>query len=245
MHFPTQRESVNTIVKLAEKWLEAHPKNILVLRPPANYGYEFLLVQLSQHFKFKIHVGNATFKDYQYIPDFDTYISNNPYHCGRIHLCASGNANKWNLRKSVCSPSLNERYICIIRPTAMKWKNLNANDQYYDSDNDVANMHSVCYSNHSSYDEIKFLIQYLQPKSIKLNVVPNDVCQRNKMYSILDDITKEYEPNNEQIDMETTESVCTEYNFFKITSNNSKRSMSMSMVKDEISQLKIKKRRKF
>lgn len=243
MHFPTQRESVNTIIKLANAWLEAHPRNVVMLRPPANYGYEFLLVQLSQHFKFKIHVGNATFQDYQYIPDFDTFISNNPYHCGRIHLCASGDARKWQLRKSVCSPSLDQRYVCIIRPTAMKWKHLSATDQHYDTDSDVTNIHSVCYSNHSSYDEIKYLIQYLQPKSIKLNVVPSNVCQRNEIYSALDTITKDYEPNKQQMDMEVSESICTEYNFSEITSHTNKR--SMSIVQDEISQLKIKRRRQF
>lgn len=78
VHFPSQRKSVDTIINLTAKWLQAHPKNVLFLRPPANYGYEFLLVQLSQHFKVKIHVANATFQDYQYIPDFDSYISDNP-----------------------------------------------------------------------------------------------------------------------------------------------------------------------
>lgn len=242
LHFPSQRESVDTIIKLTETWLQAHPKNVVFLRPPANYGYEFLLVQLSQHFKAKIHVTNATFRDYQYIPDFDSYISDNRYHCGRIHLCPSGDNNKWQLKKSTCLPSVHERYVCIIRPTAMKWRNLEANDQHYEMHAGMDNTYSVCYSNHSSHDEIKFLIQYLQPKSVKLNVVPQNICQRNEMYAIVDAITKEYQPKEQTFDMNVEETVCTEYNFVKMTSKTTRRSMSIN--KDEISLLKIKKRRR-
>ncbi|XP_055315126.1 protein artemis-like isoform X1 [Sitodiplosis mosellana] len=241
-YFPKQRESINTIIELTEKWLEANPKNIVYIRPPANYGYEFLLVQLSQYFKVKIHVTNATFKDYVYIPDIDTYISNNPYHCGRIHLCPSGNANQWKLRKSLCLPKLDERHICIIRPTAMKWRKLAANDIHYESHAEVPNSYSVCYSNHSSHDEIKFLIQYLRPKIVKLNVVPNNVCQKNAMYGVLDEITKEYQTDEQKIDMEVQESKCIEYNFHRITSIATKSSISLE--KDEISLLKVKKRRR-
>lgn len=240
VNFPKQRESVNTIIELTEKWLEANPKNVIMLRPPANYGYEFLLVQLSQYFKVKIHVTNSTFKDYLYIPDFDTYISNNVYHCGRIHLCSSG--SEWQIRKSTCLPKLDQRHICIIRPTAMKWKNLTENDKHYESHSDVENSYSVCYSNHSSYDEIKFFIQYLRPKDVKLNVIPDNICQRNAMYSVLDAITKEYQPNEQEIEMNIEGTASITYNFHKITSVAMRRSMSLA--KDDISQLKIKRRRK-
>lgn len=242
VNFPKQRESVNTIIKLTEKWLEVNPKNVILLRPPANYGYEFLLVQLSQYFKVKIHVTNSTFNDYLYIPDFDTYITNNSYHCGRIHLCAAGGENQWQLRKSVCLPKLDERHICIIRPTAMKWRNLSANDKHYEEHPDVENCFSVCYSNHSSYDEIKDLIQYLRPKTVKLNVIPKNTGQRNEMYSVLDAITKDYQPNEREVDVAVEESTCIKYSFHKITTCAMKRSISLE--KDEISRLKIKKRKR-
>lgn len=243
VHFPKQRESINTVIELTEKWLDANPKNVCILRPPANYGYEFLLVQLAQYFKVKIHVTNATFKDYLYIPDFDTYISNNPYHCGRIHLCPSGNANQWQLRKSACLPKLDEQHICIIRPTAMKWKNLAVNDVHYESHSDVPNCYSVCYSNHSSHDEIKFLIQYLRPKRVKLNVLPNNISQRKAMYDAVDAITKEYQTNEQETDTDAHESECVEYKFHRIKAAIATKS-SMSLAKDEISMLKIKRRKR-
>ncbi|XP_031619615.1 protein artemis-like isoform X2 [Contarinia nasturtii] len=142
-NFPRQRDSVNTIIDLTENWLDAHPKNVVLLRPPANYGYEFLLVELSQYFKFKIHVAKSTYNDYLYIPEFDSYISSNPYYCGRIHLCSPDDGNtEWKSKTSTCLSKLDERHICIIRPTAMKWKNLNEDEKHYEDVVGVANAFS-------------------------------------------------------------------------------------------------------
>lgn len=250
--FPTQRESVNEIIKLTENWLNANPKNVIMLRPPAAYGYEFLLVELAQHFRIKIHVSNATCKDYLHVPGFDAYISNNRLHCGRIHLCSAGKPGKsvkafknWQIRKSMCLPSLNENYICIIRPTAMKWKNLDTNDTIYQPHDEIDNVYFVCYSNHSSYDEIKYLIQYLRPKSIKLNVVPENICQRNEMYRIVDIIADEYRTKKQTSDnIAVVESSSTDYNFARITSIDSVRK-SMSLITDDIPMIKVKKRKQF
>lgn len=236
-YFPRQRESVKTIIKLTEDWLDAHPKNVVLLRPPANYGYEFLMVELSQHFRNKIHVTKSTYKDYLYIPEFDSYISSNPHHCGRIHLCAPEDDSKWQSKTSTCLPNLEEKHICIIRPTAMKWKNLNEDDKHYEAYDGVANTFSVCYSNHSSYDEIKFLIEYLRPKDVKFNVVPKDISQKNHMDIILHDITKEYLPKPPR----------RKVNYLKYTAFlASQEYLSMSWEttsEDRVSNLNIKRRR--
>lgn len=242
MHFPKQRESINIITKLAEDWLAKNPKNVVVLRPPAAYGYEFLLMELSKYFGTKIHVQNSTFKDYLYIPQFDSYISNNRFHCGRIHLCST-NPVQWQLFECPCMPGLDKCHICIIRPTAMKWRNLNATDQYYEKYNEFDNIYSVCYSNHSSLNEIKFLINYLRPKMIKLNVIPKNVRQQQSMYDILSEITEEnnIEINGDAMDGTEPQSESI-FNFSKILSIPKKRSMSLDP--DEISQLSFRKRPK-
>lgn len=240
--FPTQRDSINAIIKLTEDWLNAHPKNVVVLRPPAAYGYEFLLTQLAKYFHVKIHVSKITFKDYMFIPDFDSYISNNRLHCGRIHLCGSEESNnKWQIRKSKCLPKLDEKHIRIIRPTAMKWRNLKKNDTIHSAHDEIDNVYFVCYSNHSSYDEIKFLIQYIQPKSVKLNVVPKTIFQRNEMYKLLDTIIDDYRKKPNTIEVEVDELPPQNYDIVRITSISVKRSMSLA--RDEIPTVKIKKRK--
>lgn len=266
VYFPKQRESIQAIIRLTEKWLAKHDKNIVLLRPPAAYGYEFLLQQLSEHFGVKIHVTNATFKDYLHIPQFDKYMSNNRFRCGRIHLCST-NPAKWQLKECPCLPSkLDEKHICIIRPTAMKWRKLNAADKCFEEHNEETNVYSVCYSNHASLGEIKSLVQYLQPRVIKLNVVPKNPKQIQKMYDIIQDMTKAIARSTDSADALTitakgstetataipmkTDKMGAEdaqtdntYQFNNIMTNKTKRSIS-SKADDEISQLKFRKRPK-
>lgn len=258
MHFPRQRESIQAIIRLTEKWLAKHDKNIVLLRPPAAYGYEFLLQQLSQHFGVKIHVTNATFKDYLHIPQFDMYMSNNRFRCGRIHLCST-NPMKWQSKECPCLPTkLNEKHICIIRPTAMKWRRLTATDTCFEEHNEKTNVYSVCYSNHASLGEIEFFVRYLQPKAIKLNVVPKNVKQIQKMYDILHEMTKDMEGSANGAEATETATSTTKtikmdvkdaqadnaYQFNHIIANTKKQTMSSTVDADEISQLKFRKRPK-
>lgn len=267
-HFPRQRESIEAIIRLTEQWLAKHDKNIVLLRPPAAYGYEFLLQQLSLHFGVKIHVTNATFKDYLHIPEFDMYMSNNRFRCGRIHLCAT-NPTKWQAKECPClSSKLNEKHICIIRPSAMKWRRLNASDTNFEEHNETTNVYSVCYSNHASLEEIEHLVRYLQPKAIKLNVVPKNTKQIQKMYDILHEMTKDMERSAERAEVATTTTSTTittattaktikadmndaqaqdnAYQFKHIIANKTKRCMPSNgnADEDEISQLKFRKRPK-
>lgn len=237
LHFPKQRESINAILNLTDEWLKAHSKNVVVLRPPAAYGYEFLLIELSQYFKVKIHVSNSTFEDYLYIPELDDVISNNPFHCDRIHLCSS-NPNQWLLKECPCLPNLDASHICIIRPTAMKWRHLSASDQIHEKLEEVCNVYRVCYSNHSSLEEIQFLIRYLRPKMIKLNVVPKNSRQRSQMFNIVQAAYKGCE--NFKFEVMEVEEIAPEHNFQKIISSTQRRSMSLAA--DEISQFTLKKR---
>lgn len=194
-YFPTQRNSINIIIKIIEQWLNENHENIVILRPPANYGYEFVLTQISKYFNEKIHVSNESAKDYLFIPELDAHVSSDIKSTGRIHLCSSGNSSdKWHAKKCMCLPQIDEKNICIVRPTAMKWKKLNVNDECYERHINIDNCYFVCYSNHSSYDEIKHFIQYLRPKNVRLNVIPSEMIQRNNMFNALDEIINEYQP---------------------------------------------------
>lgn len=176
---------------LTDRWLKTHDKNIVVIRPPANYGYEHVLVQISQHFEQKTHSCGIASEDYLFVPEFDAHIDSNQHLCGRIHLCPPGKSKNWFSKEIACLPDLDEKHVCIIRPTAMKWTNFQKFDQNYAPHEAIENVYFVCYSNHSSYSEIKDVIHYLKPNAVKLNVLPSDIGERNRMYSCLDEITKD------------------------------------------------------
>lgn len=244
--FPMQKESIACIITLIEKWFAAHDKNIVIFRPPASVGYEHLLVEISRHFQQKIHLSGLVYKDYLHIPEYDVHFDNDAYSCGRIHLCGNGEAmNKWFSKKSVCSPDVKEEHVCIIRPTAMRWHNFTKNSQCYVAHEEIKNVYFVCYSNHSSFNEIKDLIDYLKPKTIKLNVIPKTTEERNEMYSVLDDITKELHVH-QPLELDKNENGASKSNercFQRILAA-ATQNQSMVKIEDDISNIRIKRRRK-
>lgn len=176
LEFPAQRQSVDAIIELTESWLLKNSENVVVIRMPANYGYEFLLSLLAEHFAKQIHIASANVCDYSFLPELDGCYSGYVTKNTRIHFqceaeCAS---RQWTGRKIVCCPSLAENHIRIIRPTAMKWTDWKRNTPIVVPHEDFPETFFVCYSNHSSFTEIKQLIQFINAKSVKFNVLPAD-----------------------------------------------------------------------
>lgn len=174
---------------------------MVVFRTPANYGYEYLLTEISKKFKQKIHIDRDAYKDYFFIPEFDNCFSQQLEQCGRIHLCSCNSTEysdrSWADRTIECLPDLDEQYVRVIRPTAMRWNGWDAEHKYHAVDSKDTNVVYVCYSTHSSYEEIRDFLSYLKPKAVKMNVMPNCANTRADMARYLDEIVNEYEMNEE------------------------------------------------
>lgn len=191
--FPSQRQSANTISTIASQWVNSDPNNIVALRPPANIGYEFLVMELSRYLGQRLHVSNALYAEYSAIPELSECITQAIESSARIHLCTPETQFNWKSDKCRCLPSLKAENVCIIRPTACRWTNLKSTDACYEK-NGFKNWYFVCYSNHASYAEIKYLIEYLKPYDIKLNVVPKEADSRKRMIDELGRIMELYRP---------------------------------------------------
>lgn len=192
-YFPTQFESTETIKTLANDWLSASKDNHVVIRPPANYGYEYLLTALSEKLNMKIHITNPAFADsYKYITEYNKHFDDLLDLEGRIriHLCSTNETAgyQWHKRMLPCRSTISADKIRVIRPTAMKWKNLTANDPHFERNGDDPNVYFVCYSNHASFDEIQNLIEFLKPKNVHLNVEPDNSDEKRQMKSALNSI---------------------------------------------------------
>lgn len=192
-YFPTQCQSTETIKTLSDDWLSASKNNHVVIRPPANYGYEFLLTTLSEKLNMKIHITNSAFADaYKYIMDYNKHFDDLLDLEGRIriHLCSTNESAGYQWHKKVlpCRSSISADKIRVIRPTAMKWKNLTENDPHFEMNAGDSNVYFVCYSNHASFDEIKDLIEFLKPKNVHLNVEADNAEEKRKMKSALNSI---------------------------------------------------------
>lgn len=241
-YFPSQRQSVETICALASQWINRDPKNIVVMRPPANIGYEFVLLELSNCLRQRIHVSNALYAEYCAIPELSECITQAIEESARIHLCPPEcSKSKWQCRTCICLPSVNVENVCIIRPTAMKWSNLKPTDDemYYEKCGPNDDLYFVCYSNHSSYREIKYLIEYLKPKDIKLNVMPSETHVKQRMIDDLTNMVDSYRPEKTPIVYNNSNS--TNYKFDSIKWSEVK--CQVVQFDDEIAQTVIKRRK--
>jgi DNA repair metallo-beta-lactamase len=191
--FPPQHESINAIIDLIRPWLEKSTKHQIVLKTPATYGSELLFKKISKATNMKIHVNDAVYEQYRYIPDMDNCLTKspvNPLQC-RIHAC-------YGPEKEACLKDYkNSKLLRIIRPSAMIWRYWNTGEDIVtkilsptkDSSNKTET-YRVCYSNHSSLSEIRDLLLYLKPKKVNLNVVNSGTKQ--EMFALKQQIMEEY-----------------------------------------------------
>lgn len=182
LNFPTQQQSVNAIIELTQAWLLKNDSNVVAIRMPANYGYEFMLSGLAEKVKTQIHIDSANAGDYSYLPDLDGTYTGCMSKDVRIHFqCGNDQMGKWKQKFIACCPSLAPKHIRIIRPTAMKWENWRQSDPIYELYDEIPEIYSVCYSNHSSFTEIKQLIQFIQAENVQFNVMPSNGDGRREM----------------------------------------------------------------
>lgn len=247
--FPRRKHSIEKIIHLIEEWLIKNRRNVIVIRPPAYYGYEYLIVELQKKFREKIHIGSEAFKDYCYIPDFDNAFDRTVNLCGRIHICPPVPSHSdtyytrsWCRRTLDCMPDLDEEYIRIIRPTATRWTNWKENKIIYEG-NHCDNIYYVCYATHASYLEIQDFLKYLKPKIVKLNVIPSNSDQRNEMENYLQQIVDGYQSN----EAKSSNSIA-DWNFYsKIEFNQIQVNETLSFqdtMDDAISRTRIKRRKR-
>lgn len=206
LEFPTQRQSVDAIIELTKSWLLKNTENVVVIRMPANYGYEFLLSLLGEQFAQQIHIASANVCDYSFLPELDGcytgYVTKNT----RIHFqCEADLASRqWTSRKIVCCPSLPENRIRVIRPTAMKWTEWKRNTPIVLPHEEFLETFFVCYSNHSSFTEIKQLIQFIKAKCVKFNVMPAD--KRLEIHAAYQQIVNDDDKTKEESAMSVPDS---------------------------------------
>lgn len=161
LDFPSQQDSVDQICTLIEDWLWKDGTNKIYLDTSARYGYEYLFIEIFKKIKKRICVPMAEFNKYRHIPELDEATT-----CDQ-------NASIHAIRTSFfMTPHMNEPGIRRIKISAMRWK------QWKDG-NDISKKNGradffVCYSNHSSFNEICNFLKLLKPKAVFFNCVPKD-----------------------------------------------------------------------
>lgn len=153
-HFPLRKQSTSELLACMENWLNSDMKNIINIDTPANYGSEYILIDVYKKFNLPIHVDKMRYELYRCYPEMDKVVTLNNF--TRIHyLCSCPKTS-----------------FLTTRLTAMRWrywKPTKAIIQYSGS-----NLAYIAFSGHSSYTEIMDILKFLKPLKIFASVAPSD-----------------------------------------------------------------------
>lgn len=188
LEFPTQFDSNKVICNLIDEWTQKGSEYVVILRTPARYGYEFLFQTIYEQTRLKIHINESEMDQYRYFPELDNCFTTDARRACQIH--ASYSYYDRNSKKLTCQPDKDAKFIRVIKPSALIWTEYEPNKQIWKYD---CGWHRVCYSNHSSYSEIRDLLLYLKPKSVQFNVLPQSPEKRKEYDRNLQEIMALYE----------------------------------------------------
>ncbi|XP_076173065.1 DNA cross-link repair protein snm1 [Ptiloglossa arizonensis] len=180
--FPTRKESLDKMSDVIKHWIHEDPRNVVILECSATYGSEFLFVELSKILNMKIHVKDNVYRSYCRIQQLCNHITNDPS-ITPIHACTPKISSSYLM----CRPDVHNVHIMTIIPSAMKWRKKDTS-VVGEWDKVKDRTFNVCYSMHSSLNELKAFIQYFNALEIYACVVRPE--EKKEMYCLLDKIRK-------------------------------------------------------
>ncbi|KAI4494964.1 hypothetical protein M0804_001165 [Polistes exclamans] len=178
-YLPSRKESITKIYEAIKEWLDQDPRNVVMLECSACYGSEFLFMELSKSLNMQIHVKDYVYDTYRSIAELAPHITND-FNSTPIHACT-----KKSDRSLKCRYNVSKENILIIVPSVLKWQGKDIS-KIAEWDEHRRSTFNVCYSMHSSYNELKAFIEYFDPVDVFPCVCPKD--QEKQIYDILNKI---------------------------------------------------------
>jgi DNA cross-link repair 1C protein len=172
LFLPSRETSLEEILTHSNIWLNKSSMHKVLIYTASKYGHEFLLCGLHKKFKQKIHVPKWKMNAYQAMPTILNCVTTDPTST-RIHACCYWDLDNDPEGRKVsgccaeCSPG--DTTLLTIKPSVMFFQTAKCKQIVkWES----ANYLRICYSMHSSFDEIKNFVSYLNPKQLRPNVIP-------------------------------------------------------------------------
>ena len=192
--FAPRSAAIRRIWDIVQDWVRKNGlykrkrhKHVVLFHLPAQLGSEAILRHIYEQSnnKWKIHIGHQKFEEYLCTDDLGNCTASDPNEAQWIHACSWRTEKKFrtqaNQREIPCQDGPFE--VLHIRPSAMHFKT----DK--ETKDDViqrvgGDSYRVCYSCHSSLNELKAFVEYFQPKKIFPCVIPKGMTAR-KVLSLL------------------------------------------------------------
>ncbi|KAF7406072.1 hypothetical protein HZH68_005441 [Vespula germanica] len=205
-YLPSRKESIMKIHEAIKEWLDQDPRNVVMLECSACYGSEFLFMELSKSLNMKIHVRDHVYDTYCCITELAPHITND-FNSTPIHACT-----KKSDRSLKCRYDVSKENILIIVPSVLKWQGKDIS-KIAEWDEHRERTYNVCYSLHSSLNELKAFVKYFDPVEIFPCVCPKD--QEKQIYDILNEIMNK---STDQI-LKTNKPLYQLRNYYTLASN--------------------------
>ncbi|KAK3753510.1 hypothetical protein QZH41_018009 [Actinostola sp. cb2023] len=102
MTIPSRKDTRDAIIRIIDRmalWMARGTTHMVSLQCKGMYGYEYILKEIAQHYKTKIHVSKERLYLYQYLTDMSQYFTTDAK-ATRIHSCNWDETPK-NVRSSL------------------------------------------------------------------------------------------------------------------------------------------------
>lgn len=192
LHFPTRDESSSRICQISREWLRKDQNNVVVLECSARFGAEYLFMELSKLLNLKVHVKDHVYQALCSVKELSFHITSDAYSTP-LHACGA----KTTRSRLNCRPGIDITNILTVIPSAMKWKGKDTS-QVGEWDKVRERTFNVCYSMHSSFNELHAFIQYFNPTEVFPCVCRDE--QKEEVYSLL----REIQQKPQQLDHDYT-----------------------------------------
>ena len=190
--FPPRQEACDRIWELVQEWVRKNGlykkqkdkgKHVVLFHLPAQYGSERILRDIYEKsgLRWRVHTSDARFGDYLCSDELGDCTDSDPRVAQWIHACSWKDARS---KKSVSKEASVSSFkaipcqtgsfeVCHIRPSAMFFNRSRTQGQ----EDKVVKLVSeqyfrVCYSCHSSLQELKEFVKYFSPKRLVPCVQP-------------------------------------------------------------------------
>ncbi|XP_077549044.1 DNA cross-link repair protein snm1 [Haemaphysalis longicornis] len=150
-YVPTREDSEEALISFFEPKLQAGISLQLNL-PGAKLGYETLFESLSRAFGVKVHVSRGQMSRYEGVEDVTEFLTTDP----------SGTPIHAN-----CLCPLRSKCV-IVKPSAMWFAHRVGPTRLIERVS--GDFYRLCYSTHASLEEVRDLVRYLKPRSVRANV---------------------------------------------------------------------------
>lgn len=175
LYIPSRENCKTIVIDTISNWLgreNSNSRQIVHIFSRSFYGYEYLMMALAQHFKCKVHVSSVQYQRYRFVPDITNHLTNDASST-QIHFCQSNKLRGKFDKTLPCGNELNfSPNLLQIIPSVMYFTKSTVTPKEMvmcESERVVR----VCYSSHSSYEEIVDFLAAIKPEFIYANVRPN------------------------------------------------------------------------